>query len=262
MADVKISALPASTTPLAGTEVLPIVQSGATKQVAVSDLTVGRNVSANSYIIPSQTVSGSAGYFFNYNPSQAASRSWSLTNDVSAYGDFVISQSTTQSGSSYGAKLYFGTTGGLSIGNSVDAGAGNLNVNGTLIKVGTTTTPSGGAVAAVLNNASGGGLQMTVGNNGGGLLSGTATGGMQFYTFTGAVGSETYSEKMRIAPSGGVSIGNTTDKGAGSLNVSGLIFPQQAASAPTYQKGAIYFDTTLNKLRVGGATGWETITSV
>jgi len=33
MADSKISALPASTTPLAGTEVLPIVQSGTTKQV-------------------------------------------------------------------------------------------------------------------------------------------------------------------------------------------------------------------------------------
>jgi hypothetical protein len=27
-------------------------------------------------------------------------------------------------------------------------------------------------------------------------------------------------------------------------------------------KGGIYFDTTLNKLRVGGATAWETITSV
>lgn len=39
MADTKISALPASTTPLAGTEVLPIVQSGATKQVSVHDLT-------------------------------------------------------------------------------------------------------------------------------------------------------------------------------------------------------------------------------
>ena len=43
----------------------------------------------------------------------------------------------------------------------------------------------------------------------------------------------------------------------------GLILPQQAAtaSAPAYVKGAIYFDTTLNKLRVGGATAWETITS-
>jgi hypothetical protein len=46
MANTKISALPASTTPLAGTEVLPIVQSGATVKVAVSDLTAGRSVSA------------------------------------------------------------------------------------------------------------------------------------------------------------------------------------------------------------------------
>jgi hypothetical protein len=46
MADTKISALPASTTPLAGTEVLPIVQSGATKKVSVADLTTGRAISA------------------------------------------------------------------------------------------------------------------------------------------------------------------------------------------------------------------------
>jgi hypothetical protein len=43
MADSKISALPASTTPLTGTEVLPIVQSGATKQVSVANLTPGLN---------------------------------------------------------------------------------------------------------------------------------------------------------------------------------------------------------------------------
>ena len=46
MADKKISALTGATTPLAGTEVLPIVQSGATVKVAVSDLTAGRVVSA------------------------------------------------------------------------------------------------------------------------------------------------------------------------------------------------------------------------
>jgi hypothetical protein len=44
MADTKISNLTAATTPLAGTEVLPIVQSGTTKKVAVSDLTAGRAV--------------------------------------------------------------------------------------------------------------------------------------------------------------------------------------------------------------------------
>ena len=46
MADKKISALTASTTPLAGTEVLPIVQSNTTVKVAVSDLTAGRAISA------------------------------------------------------------------------------------------------------------------------------------------------------------------------------------------------------------------------
>ena len=38
MADLKISQLPAATVPLAGTEVLPIVQGGTTVQVAVDDL--------------------------------------------------------------------------------------------------------------------------------------------------------------------------------------------------------------------------------
>ena len=46
MANLKISALPAATTPLAGTEVLPIVQSGVTDQVTVANLTAGRAISA------------------------------------------------------------------------------------------------------------------------------------------------------------------------------------------------------------------------
>lgn len=47
MADKKISALTAASTPLAGTEVLPIVQGASTVKVAVSDLTAGRAVSAS-----------------------------------------------------------------------------------------------------------------------------------------------------------------------------------------------------------------------
>jgi len=46
VADKKISALTASSTPLAGTEVLPIVQSGATVKVSVADLTAGRSFDA------------------------------------------------------------------------------------------------------------------------------------------------------------------------------------------------------------------------
>jgi hypothetical protein len=56
MADKKISALTASSTPLAGTEVLPIVQSGATVKVAVSDLTAGRAISATQLTLTTGNV--------------------------------------------------------------------------------------------------------------------------------------------------------------------------------------------------------------
>ena len=44
MADLKISQLTGASTPLAGTEVLPIVQSGSTVKVSVANLTAGRAV--------------------------------------------------------------------------------------------------------------------------------------------------------------------------------------------------------------------------
>ena len=51
MADTKISGLPASTTPLAGTEVLPIVQSSSTVQVSVANLTAGRAVATGALTV-------------------------------------------------------------------------------------------------------------------------------------------------------------------------------------------------------------------
>jgi hypothetical protein len=56
MADKKISALTASTTPLAGSEVLPIVQSGTTVKVSVANLTAGRAVSASSLTASTENV--------------------------------------------------------------------------------------------------------------------------------------------------------------------------------------------------------------
>lgn len=84
MADKKISALTASTTPLAGTEVLPIVQSGATVKVAVSDLTAGRTVAASSLTLttPLSVANGgigaatlTAGYLTKGNGASAVSAS-------------------------------------------------------------------------------------------------------------------------------------------------------------------------------------------
>jgi hypothetical protein len=51
MSNSKISALTSATTPLAGTEILPIVQSSTTKQVSAANLTAGRAVSMLSATI-------------------------------------------------------------------------------------------------------------------------------------------------------------------------------------------------------------------
>jgi hypothetical protein len=61
MADTKISALTAATTPLAGTEVLPIVQSGTTKQVSVANLTAGRAISADSLTLTGSPLPATSG---------------------------------------------------------------------------------------------------------------------------------------------------------------------------------------------------------
>lgn len=84
MADKKISALTASSTPLAGTEVLPIVQGGSTVKVSVANLTAGRAVSASSVAVSRGAVglvssfsdgiaqglvlTTGSGYFGMYNP--------------------------------------------------------------------------------------------------------------------------------------------------------------------------------------------------
>jgi len=49
MTNAKISALTSATTPLAGTETLPVVQSSTTKQISVANLTAGRAVSGLSF---------------------------------------------------------------------------------------------------------------------------------------------------------------------------------------------------------------------
>lgn len=67
MADSKISALPASTVPLVGTEVLPIVQGGATKQVSVANLTAGRTQTSNGI------VQGTAATGYNFTATTPAS---------------------------------------------------------------------------------------------------------------------------------------------------------------------------------------------
>lgn len=66
MADTKISALPASTTPLTGNETLPVVQGGVTKKVSVANLTAGRSVATAGGSFTDNLVQGTAAKGVNF----------------------------------------------------------------------------------------------------------------------------------------------------------------------------------------------------
>ena len=146
------------------------------------------------------------------------------------------------------------SSGGVSIGNTTDPGATNLSVTGTIA--------SGNSVSA---SGAGGFYSTTFVANAQNPIwrFGNATSyGMSYFQGTSGISS---------LDTIGFHFGTPTAAGSpfqflsnGNLNATGTISPQQATTvaAPAYVKGAIYFDTTLNKLRVGGATAWETITSI
>jgi hypothetical protein len=150
MADKKISALISASTPLAGTEVLPIVQSGATVKVAVSDLTAGRSVNVSNLTANGgNLVATTGGYvasdtYYNYGSALKISAGGSLP----IY--FQINNVT---------KVTLSTTGGFSIGDATDPGAGNLRMAiGNIISATagkginfTANTPAAGMTSQLLN---------------------------------------------------------------------------------------------------------------
>jgi len=133
MANTKISALPASTTPLAGTEVLPIVQSSTTKQVSVANLTAGRAVATGAL-----TVTGAATVSSTLGVTGAATLSSTLgvtgATTLSSLVTTTGTISTTPSGSTDIAnKAYVDTVAqGLDTKASVVAGTtANITLSGT-----------------------------------------------------------------------------------------------------------------------------------
>lgn len=90
MADVKISGLPASTTPLDGTEVLPIVQGTTTKQVSVANLTAGRPITTSGLTLTGVT-------FANLPAASGVSGQIYKVTDVGPTGSLWQSNGTTWS---------------------------------------------------------------------------------------------------------------------------------------------------------------------
>jgi hypothetical protein len=123
MADKKISALTSATTPLAGTEVLPIVQSGATVKVAVSDLTAGRAISATQLTLTTGNliVANGQGVDFSATPGTGTSE---LLNDYEE-GTWTAKLYDASSGGNASATTATGYY--TKIGNQVTLTVGNFN---------------------------------------------------------------------------------------------------------------------------------------
>lgn len=158
MADTKISALPPSTTPLAGTEVLPIVQSNATNQVSVADLTAGRAISATQLTLTTGNliVANGQGIDFSATPGTGTSE---LLADYEE-GTF----SPTISGTTIAGTGTYNAAGGLytKVGNlvtvqiyinlSAHTGTGNILITGLPFTSASGANSYGSATIGYLDN--------------------------------------------------------------------------------------------------------------
>ena len=153
MADTKISALPASTTPLAGTEVVPLVQGGVTKKVSVNDLTAGKAVTALSMTATNLRTSPTAAYLdISGSTIAAAGTDTNININVTAKGSGVVSLgSVTVTGGTINSTTIGGTTRAAGSFTTLDANSGITASNDTAI---TATNPTGGNGGLILRNSS------------------------------------------------------------------------------------------------------------
>jgi hypothetical protein len=146
MVDTPISGLTSATTPLAGSEVLPIVQGGSTVKVSVANLTAGRDVPALSVALGTEgsalgqlTFAGSTSGVITVQPAAAAG-TWTFTlptdpgtagYTLQTDGNGVTSWGAGGSGSVTSVDVSGGTTGLTTTGGPV-TGAGTITLGGTL----------------------------------------------------------------------------------------------------------------------------------
>jgi hypothetical protein len=230
----------------------------------VGTSSIFRNNSANAFSTDGITILN-AGAFTSYNASIGSILSIGSQNSSAVNGGAVYRFVLGLAGGSSGQALTFstatnggGTTlvervrfhsgGGVSIGNTTDPGVSNLAITGTALTL-------GGSTAKIFRNTVNGSSGLVLQGNtnatvddtnpgayidiGGGPLTdtfegtiklvaygNTAGGNRNNITFSNRSGANAITERMRIFSSGGVSIANTTDPGAGNLSVTGTIRTQ------------------------------------
>ena len=183
--------------------------------------TNGQDNTINLYGYNSSTslISSNAGVSFTYNGVRIVSNS-NNANSLPAWSiDLGGNVNTTIISDAF-------TVGRKASGGSWNTFLSVLN-NGKLL-VGTTSSPSSTAIKAVINDTSNaGGLQLTSANNGGIAFIPSTSGGVNIYTHTGAVGSETYTSALTINSSqiittaSRLNVNNAADSSSYQLNVAG-----------------------------------------
>jgi hypothetical protein len=143
MANSKISALTSATTPLAGTETLPIVQSSTTKQVSVANLTAGRDTTIANLV----AYNPGFGYFGIRNSSLAAAFS---NNALGQSSDGLNTILNAAAGGT--VKLRINDTSVVEVATDTTIKTGNV-VQGTAAKGFnfTANTPAAGMTSQLLN---------------------------------------------------------------------------------------------------------------
>lgn len=115
--------------------------------------------------------------------------------------------------SDFEAATFFGTA------SYITTQTANTIVANNNISIGTTLTPGGTGVKFVVLNASGGGSQWAYGTSGGGRVSALSGGGLALSTYTGTVGSESYSERAILSSNGNMVIGTNADTVKSKLHI-------------------------------------------
>jgi hypothetical protein len=180
------------------------------------------------------------------------------------------------SGGTFTSALSVATSGAVTCGNITSGVAGTSN--GQIVVASSNSINAYITIGGSVNSFIGGQSNLlgvtwriltdTTGSGGPGAIRVGSTGSIGFGGSAANIGTVDIAMRRASASTLGL---YTTETGStlaaltcAAITASGLIKPQQAttAGAPAYVLGAIYFDTTLNKLRIGGASAWETVTSV
>ena len=259
MADTKISALPAATVPLAGTEVLPIVQSSTTKQVSVANLTAGRAISASS-ITNSGLTSGRVPYATTAGLLTDSANLLYSGTDLTVYGLTVgrgagaVSDNTAMGVSALAANTsgarntaYGNVALQANITGTDNTGIGRYALNGS-------TSSSNTAVgSAALYQATSGGNNTALGQAAGANIT---TGGSNTYIGNNTAGSANNVSNEVVVASGG----GTTGKGGstGYINPNGGGVYQGNNSAAW----SITSDARLKKNIVDNTVGLDAISQI